>query len=151
MYGDGEASWISDLGGVRNKLLRFLSTLLGGVLTTPINQKSAILAQNWSTHTRTQRMPILYCRCGGFNDVGLYGEAPGVGRGSPRRGWLQIDVAASGDALCCTGVRPSVGKNFIYLINDKRNMAHAWTGTQREHPFNLTGQRIVSHLTVAKC
>ena len=30
MYGDGEAQWISDLGDVRNKLLQFSSTLLGG-------------------------------------------------------------------------------------------------------------------------
>ena len=31
LYGDGEAQWISDLGDVQNKLLRFLSTLLGGM------------------------------------------------------------------------------------------------------------------------
>ena len=30
MYEDGEAQWISDLRGVRNKLLRFLSILLRG-------------------------------------------------------------------------------------------------------------------------
>ena len=33
IYGDGEAQWMCfppPLGGIRNKLLRFLSTLLGG-------------------------------------------------------------------------------------------------------------------------
>ena len=37
LYGDVEAQWISGLGGVRHKLFRFLSILLGGMLTTPIN------------------------------------------------------------------------------------------------------------------
>ena len=47
MYGDGEAQWISDLEDVRNKLLRFLSTLLGrGVCLRHRLTKSIILAQN---------------------------------------------------------------------------------------------------------
>ena len=49
---------------------------------------------------------------------GCSGEALSVVRDSPRRGWLQIDVAASGDALWCTDVRPKVGNNFISLIHE---------------------------------
>ena len=49
--------------------------------------------------------------------MGLYGadvhrsseEAPGVVRGSPRRGWPQRGVAASGDALYCTVVCHGLG------------------------------------------
>ena len=94
------------------------------MFTAPIKTKSVILAQNWLKLTHT--MPILHCRCGVFNSVGLHGadvrgcsgEAPGVIRGSLRHGWLQTGVAVSGDALWCTVVRSRVGNNFISLIHE---------------------------------
>ena len=49
---------------------------------------------------------------------GCSGEAPGVIRGSPRQGWLQIDVAASGYTLCCTDVRLRVGSHSTFLIKE---------------------------------
>ena len=51
-------------------------------------------------------MPILHCRCMGLHGADVErcspehpsGEAPGVILGSLKRDWLQIDVAAIGDA-----------------------------------------------------
>ena len=108
---------MSDLGGVRNKLLCFLST-------TPITLKSLILAQIWST--LTHRMPNLHCRCGGFNYMGFHGadiegcsgEAPVVILGSLERGWLQIDVVVSGMLSLVHWYLSWVGNYSITLIHE---------------------------------
>ena len=67
----------------------------------------------------------------GADARGCSGETRGVVRGSPRRGWLQIDVVVSGDALWCTDVRPRVGES-IYISNPRR-MAHTWNDSRGSH------------------
>ena len=94
-------------------------------------------------------MPFLPCRCGRFNvmgrswedDDGYSGEALGVVRSSPRRGWLPLNVAVSGDALCCTVVCPGLGITFIALIHE------GWFSCVQEYILSdLTGLRLLLDL-----
>ena len=55
-------------------------------------------------------------RLHGADVDGCSGKAPGVVLGLPRRVWMQIDVAVSGDALWCTDVCTIVVNNFVSLI-----------------------------------